>query len=124
MIISNLSEEATFNHLLRMYGNYENLSCQLFCLESRTFMSDFKSIYRSRDSDYRDHIESVWNNSRYGMEKKLKGLEGAMEVLRYFRELRERFLYKLDLTPVIIDNTVKQPDIIRSRIREILWEES
>jgi hypothetical protein len=124
MIISNFSEEATFSHLLKMYGNYENLPCQLFYLESRKFMSDFKSIYRSRGSDYRDSIESVWNNSKYGMEKKLKGLEGAMEVLKYFKELQERFLYKLNLLPVIIDNTAKEPDIIRSEIKEILWEES
>ena len=124
MIMSGFSEEATFSHLLEMYGNYENLPCQLFYLESRNFVSDFESIYRSRGSDYRESIESVWNNSRYGMEKKLKGLEGAMEVLRYFKELRERFLYKLDSSPVIIDNTVKKPDIIRNKIREILWEES
>ena len=124
MIISKLSEETTFSHLLKMYGNYENLPCQLFYLESRNFMNDFKSIYRSRDYDYKDHIESVWNNSKYGMEKKLKGLEGAMEVLKYFKELKERFLYKLNLLPVIIDNTVKKPDIIRNKIKEILQEES
>ena len=124
MITSNLSEEATFSHLLKMYGNYENLPCQLFYLESRNFMSDFTSIYGSRDSDYRDHIESAWNNSKYGMEKKLKGLEGAMELLQYFKELKERFLYKLNLSPVIIDNTVKKPDIMRNKIKEILWEES
>ena len=124
MILGNLSEEETFSHLRNMYGNYENLPCQLFYLESRNFVSDFRSIYRSRDSDYRDHIESVWNNSKYGMEKKLKGLEGAMEVLKYFKELQERFLYKLNLLPVIIDNTAKKPDIIRNKIKETLWEES
>ena len=107
-----------------MYGNYENLPCQLFYLESRNFVSDFRSIYRSRDSDYRDSIESVWNKSKYGMEKKLKGLEGAIEVLKYFKELQERFLCKLNLSPVIIDNTVKKPDIIRNKIKETLWEES
>ncbi len=121
IIISDFSEEATFSHLLKMYGNFENLPCQLFYLESRDYMSDFESIYRSRGSDYRDSIESVWNNSRYGMEKKLKGLEGAMELLRYFKELKERFLYRLDLSPVIIDNTVEKPAIIRDRIKEILW---
>ena len=124
MIINNLSEEATFSHLRNMYGNYENLPCQLFYLESRNFVSDFRSIYRSRGSDYRDSIESVWNKSKYGMEKKLKGLEGAIEVLKYFKELKERFLYKLNLLPVIIDNTVKKPDIIRNKIKETLWEES
>ena len=87
-------------------------------------MSDFESIYRSRGSDYRDSIESVWNNSKYGMENKLKGLEGSMEVLEYFKELKERFLHKLNLSPVIIDNTVKEPDIIRNKIKEILREES
>jgi len=30
----------------------------------------------------------------------------------------------LNLLPVIIDNTVKKPDIIRNKIKEILWEES
>ena len=124
MILGNLSEEETFSHLRNMYGNYENLPCQLFYLESRNFVSDFRSIYRSRDSDYRDSIESVWNKSKYGMEKKLKGLEGAIEVLKYFKELKERFLYKLNLLPVIIDNTVKKPDIIRNKIKETLWEES
>jgi len=124
MILGNLSEEETFSHLRNMYGNYENLPCQLFYLESRNFVSDFRSIYRSRDSDYRDSIESVWNKSKYGMEKKLKGLEGAMEVLEYFKELKERFLYKLNSFPVIIDNTVKEPDIIRNKIKGILWEES
>ncbi len=122
--MSDFSEEATFSHLLKMYGNYENLPCQLFYLESRDYMSDFESIYRSRDSGYRASIESVWNNSKYGMEEKLKGLEGAMEVLKYFKELRERYLYKLNLLPVIIDNTVKKPDILRNKIKEILWEES
>jgi len=124
MIMSDLSEEATFSHLLKMYGNYEDLPCQLFYLESRDFMSDFKSIYASRSSDYREHIESVWNNSKYGMEKGLKGLDGAIEVLGYFQELKERFLHKLNLSPVIIDNTVKEPDRIRNRIQEVLWEES
>ena len=124
MILSNLSEEETFSHLRNMYGNYENLPCQLFYLESRNFVSDFRSIYRSRGSDYRDSIESVWNKGKYGMEKKLKGLEGAMEVLKYFKELKERFIYKLNLLPVIIDNTVKKPDIIRNKIKETLWEES
>ncbi len=121
MIMSDFSEEATFSHLLKMYGNYEKLPCQLFYLESRDYMSDFESIYRSRGSDYRDSIESVWNNSKYCMGKKLKGLEGAMEVLEYFKELKERFLHKLNLLPVIIDNTAKKPDIIRNRIKEILW---
>jgi hypothetical protein len=124
MILGNLSEEETFSHLRNMYGNYENLPCQLFYLESRNFVSDFRSIYRSRDSDYRDSIESVWNKSKYGMEKKLKGLEGAMEVLKYFKELKESFIYRLNLLPVIIDNTVKKPDIIRNKIKETLWEES
>ncbi|MBT4497000.1 MAG: hypothetical protein HOC74_04725 [Gemmatimonadetes bacterium] len=124
MIASNFSEEATFSHLLKMYGNYENLPCQLFYLESKNFMSDFESIYRSRGSDYRDSIESVWNKSKYGMGKKLKGSEGAMEVLKYFKELKERFLCKLDLLPVIIDNTVKKPDFIRNKIKETLWKES
>lgn len=123
MIMSNFSEEATFSHLLRMYENYKNLPCQLFCLESRNILDDFESIYRSRGSDYRDHIESVWNNSKYGMEKKLKGLEGAIEVLKYFKELKERFLYKLNLELVIIDNTEKKPDIIRNKIKTILEEE-
>ena len=36
MIMSNFSEEATFSHLLKMYGNFENLPCQLFYLESNT----------------------------------------------------------------------------------------
>lgn len=58
------------------------------------------------------------------MEKKLKGLEGAMEVLKYFKELKERFIYRLNLLPVIVDNTVKKPDIIRNKIKETLWEES
>ena len=58
------------------------------------------------------------------MEKNLKGLEGAIEILKYFKELKERFLYKLNLLPVIIDNTVKKPDIIRHQIKETLWEES
>jgi hypothetical protein len=124
MIISNLSEEATFSHLLNMYRCYENLPCQLFYLESRNFMSDFKSIYRSRDSDYRDHIEHVWNNSQYGIGKKLKGLEGALEVLQYIKELKERFIYQLNLEPVIVDNTEKKPEMIRNTIQEILWERS
>ena len=47
-----------------------------------------------------------------------------MEVLQHFKELKERFLYKLNLLPVIIDNTVKKPDIIRNKIKETLWEES
>lgn len=122
MILGNLSEEETFSHILKMYGNYENLPCQLFYLESSNFISDFKSIYGSRDSDYRDHIESVWNNSKYGMGKKLKGLEGAIEVLIYFKELQKRFLHKLNLLPAIIDNTVKYPDIIRNKIKETLWQ--
>jgi len=58
------------------------------------------------------------------MEKKLKGLEGAMEVLGYFKGLKERFIYRLNLLPVIIDNTVKKPEIIRNKIKETLWEES
>ena len=124
MILGNLSEEETFSHLRNLYGNYENLPGQLFYLESRNFLSDFRSIYRSRSSDYRDSIESVWNKSRYGMEKKLKGLEGAIELLKYFKELQERFLSKLNLSPVIIDNTVKKPNIIRNKIKETLGEES
>ena len=124
MILSNFTEEETFSHLLKIYRNYDNLPCQLFYLKSRNYISDFKSIYRSRGSDYRDSIESVWNNSKYGMGKKLKGLEGAMEVLKYFKGLKERFLYKLNLEPVIIDNTVKKQDIIRNKIKGILWEES
>jgi hypothetical protein len=124
MIMSDFSEEEAFSHLLNLYGSFKNLPCQLFYLESRSFASDFESIYRSRGSDYRDSIESVWNNSRYGKEKKLKGLEGAMELLRYIKELKEKFIYKLNLSPVIIDNTVKNPDVIRNKIREIIWEES
>lgn len=122
MIANNLSEEATISHLRNMYGNYENLPYQLFYLKSRNFVNDFRSIYRSRSSDFRNSIESVWNNSQYGMEKKLKGLEGAIEVLKYFKELKERFLYKLNLSPVIIDNSVKKTDIIRNKIKEILKE--
>ena len=124
MIMSDFSEDATFSHLVKMYGNYENLPCQLFYLESRNFVSDFESIYRSRGSDYRDSIESVWNNRRYGIAGKLKGLEGAIDVLRYFKKLKERFLRKLDLSPIVIDNTAKKPDVIRNKIREILWEDS
>lgn len=120
MIISNLSEKTTFSHLLKLYGNYKNLPYQLFYLESRNYMSDFKSIYENRDSDYRDHIESVWNNSQYGIENKLKGLDGALKVLQYFKELKIRFLKKLNLSPVIIDNTAKEPQIIRNAIREII----
>ena len=124
MILGNLSEEETFSHLRNLYGNYEKLPYQLFYLESRNIVSDFKSIYRSRNSEYRDHIEHVWNNSQYGMGKKLKGLEGALEVLQYIKELKERIIYKLDLEPVIVDNTEKKPEMIRNTIQEILWERS
>lgn len=124
MIMSGLSEEATFSHLLTLYSNYENLPFQLFYIESRNFKSDFESIYRNRGSDYRDSIERVWNSSRYGTERKLKGLEGAIELLEYFKVLKERFLHKLCLSPIIIDNTVKEPDIIRIKVKEILRVES
>lgn len=120
MILSDFSEEETYSHLLTMHEHYENLPYQTVFLRSRNFISDFESIYRNRNSDYRDSIERVWNNSEYGMERKLKGLEGATEILKYFKELKEGFLRKLNLSPVIIDNTVKEPDMIRSRIREIL----
>jgi hypothetical protein len=124
LIMSDFAEEEIFSHLHTMYGNYEKLPCQQFYLESRDHMSDFESIYRSRGSGYRDSIESVWNNSRYGMERGLKGLEGALEVLEYFKELKERFLYKLDLSPVIVDNTAKEPEKIRNKIVEILRQYS
>lgn len=124
MIMSGFSEEATFSHLLRMYGNYKNFPCQLFYLESRNFKSDFESIYRSRGSDYRHSIERVWNNSKYGMRRKLKGLAGAMDVLVYSREIKDIFLQRLNLSPITIDNTVKEPSMIRNKIREILRDES
>ena len=124
MIISNLSEETTLSHLLKMYGNYGNLPWQLFYLESKNYLSDFKSIYKSRDSDYRNHIESVWNNGQYGKKKKLKGLDGALDVLQYFKELKERFIAKLNLEPVIIDNTPKKTEILRDTIQEILLEKA
>ena len=122
MILSDFSEEEAFSHLLKMYGNYSNLPCQLFYLESRNYIGDFESIYRSRGSDYRDSIERVWNNSAYDIENKLKGLGGAMEILEYFKELKESFLRKLNLSPVIIDNTTKEPDKIRNEIEQILRE--
>lgn len=124
MIASNFSEEATFSHLLKLYRNYENLPCQLFYLESKYHVSDFKSIYKSRSSDYRDSIQSVWNSSQYGKGIKLQGLDGALEVLQYFKEIKEKFLNKLNLEPVIIDNTEKNPKIIRNAIRETIWKES
>jgi hypothetical protein len=124
MIMSDFSEEATLSHLLRLHGNYKNLPFQSFYLESENFVPDFESIYRSRDSDYRDHIQSAWNNSRYATKQELTGLEGAIRVLSYFRELQERFLHSLNLSPAIIDNTEKRPDIIRNRIEETLLEES
>jgi hypothetical protein len=60
MIMGGLSEEATFSHLLKLHGNYENLPYKLVFLESRNFMSDFESIYSRRGSDYRDSIDMVW----------------------------------------------------------------
>ena len=119
-IICNLSEEITFGHLSKMYGNFSSLPSQLFYLESANYVSDFESIYKSRGSDYRDSIESVWNKSEYGIEKKLKGLDGAIKVLQYFKELKERYLNKLNLEPVIIDNTVKNTEILRDAIQENL----
>ena len=123
MIMGGLSEERTFSHLLRLHQNYENLPHRFVFLESRKFMSDFESIYSRRGSDYRESIERVWNNSRYGMEYSPEGLEGAMKVLVYFKKLKERFLRKLNLSPVIIDNTAKDPDFITNKIEEILREE-
>ena len=120
MIMGDFSEEATLSHVRRLCRNLENLPYQVFYLESREFMGDFESIYRDRGPDYRRSVERVWNNSRYGMARGLKGLEGAMEVLRYVKELKERFLWKLNLSPVIVDNTAKEPGIIRNRIAELL----
>ncbi len=54
------------------------------------------------------------------MEQKLIGLEGAMRLLAYFKELKERFMHRLVLSPAIIDNTAKDPESIRSRIREMI----
>jgi hypothetical protein len=127
MIIGDLSEEATFSHVRRLYGNLENLPYQVFYLESREFLRDFEFIYRDRGPEYRDFIERTWTNSKFGTEHELQGLEGAMEVLKYFKELKERFLFRLNLSPVIIDNTAKKPDVVRNRIREALkvrFEES
>ena len=83
-------------------------------------MCDFESIYMSRGPDYQDHIECVWNNSRYGTKQKLKGLEGATQMLAYFKELKIRVLKNLDLRPVIIDNTAKDPRVLRDIARELL----
>lgn len=120
MIMSNFSEEATLSHLLKLHRSYENLPFQVFYLESEDSMRDFESIYRSRGSDYRDHIDKAWNNSGYGTKQKLTGLEGAMRVLAYFKELKERFIHRLDLSPAIIDNTAKDPDILRNRTGKML----
>ena len=120
MIMSDFSEEETLGHLLRLYGNYQSLPFQSFYLESANSMGDFESIYRSRGSDYREHIESVWNNSRYGRKENLTGMEGAMRVLAHFKELKERFLRRLYVSPVVIDNTAKEPAAMTNRIGEIL----
>jgi hypothetical protein len=120
-IISDFSEEATFNHLLKLYKNYKNFPCQLFYLESRNYISDFESIYRNRGSDYRNSIEQFWNNSKYGIKKDLQGLDGAIEVLEYFKELKELFINKLNLLPTIVDNTNKKPDIIKNKIKNLLY---
>jgi hypothetical protein len=124
MIMSDFSEKETLSHLLRLHSDYKDLPFQSFYLESENFVRDFESIYRSRGSDYRDHIESVWNNSRYGIKQELTGLEGAIRVLAHFKELKERFLCELNMSPAIVDITEKRPDTIRNRITETLREES
>jgi hypothetical protein len=120
MILSDFSEEEALGHLLGLRRNYESLPHQSIYLESRNYMRDFESIYRSRGSDYRTHVERVWNNSRYGRKHNLSGVDGATRVLAHFRDLRERFLHRLDSSPVILDNTAKEPDILRTGARGIL----
>jgi len=124
MIMSDFSEEATLSHLLSLHRNYENLPFQSFYLESENYRRDFESIYRTRGSDYRDHIEKAWNRSRYGTKQKLTGLDGAMRVLDYFKDLKVRFLHRLGLSPAIIDNTAKEPGLLLNRIREVLGTRS
>ena len=124
MVIGDISEEATFGHVRRLYGNLENLPRQVFYVESREFLRDFEFIYRDRGPEYRDSIERFWNNGKFGTEQELQGLEGAMEVLKYVKELKTRFLFRLNLSPVVIDNTAKNPDVIRNRIRDVLRAQS
>ena len=71
-------------------------------------------------TEYRDSVESVWNGGNYGVKLNLKGLDGALEILAYFKELKEKFIGTLNLSPIVINNTVKKPDVIKDRIREIL----
>ena len=124
MIIGDISEEATFSHVRRLYGYLKNLPCQVFYLESREFLGDFEFIYRDRGPEYRDSIERFWNNGKFGTEQELQGLEGAIEVLKYVKEIKERFLFKLNLSPVVIDNTAKKPDVVRKSIRDVLRAQS
>lgn len=120
MIISGLSEQATCSHLLKMHENYAGFPHRIFYLKSGNYVDDFESIYESRGSDYRDHIERAWNGGAYGTGNRLKGLAGAVEVLKYFKELKERFADRLDLSPAIIDNTVKEPRAVRDAVRGLL----
>ena len=120
MLMSDFSEQEAHSHLLQLHSNYQQLPFQFVYLESQTSIDDFESIYMNRGPDYRDHIENVWNGSRHGIKHNLKGLEGATQVLAYIKELKERFIHRLDLSPAIIDNTAKDPDILRNRTREML----
>ena len=124
MVIGDISEEATFSHVRRLYGNLENLPCDVLYLLSREFLRDFEFIYRDRGPEYRDSIERFWNNGKFGTERELQGLEGAIEVLKHVKELKERFLFRLNLSPIVIDNTAKQPDVVRNRIRDVLRAQS
>jgi hypothetical protein len=120
MLMSDFSEEEAHKHLLQLHSNYDKLPFQYVYLESKAFKRDFECIYINRGLDYQAHVEKVWNNSRHGTKHKLKGLEGATQVLTYFKALKLRFLEKLNLSPTIIDNTAREPRVLREMASELL----
>lgn len=120
LIRDNKNIEKTYKYINELLDTVRDLNPILIYIDQDNLNFTFEKIVNERTKEWLDSFIDYYTNQGYGLDNKLTGFKGVLEVYKFRYNLEKKIFQKLTMNKHLINNSGYEKDEIEKKIKNIL----